>query len=80
MTNSHVIKEGRSPVVRLNNKKGAIEVLPLTAREWVHHPEGDDVAVCPVGLTAEHQYFALDRTWVVHDRGRDGAVVRRAGR
>lgn len=65
VTNSHVIEKG-FPVVRLNNKKGSIEVLPLGRHQWTHHPDGDDIAVCPVGLAAEHRYFALDRTrWFV---------------
>ena len=61
VTNSHVIREGKSPVVRLNNKQGAIEVLSLDGDQWVHHPDGGDIAVCPIRLTAAYRYFALDR-------------------
>src|SRR5579863_4354365 len=62
VTNSHVIREGKSPVVRLNNRQGAIEVLSLDGDQWVHHPDGDDIAVCPIRLTAAYRYFALNRT------------------
>jgi len=62
VTNSHVIREGASPVVRLNTRAGQAEVIPLTADQWHHHPDGDDLAVCPIGLQPEHHRFmALTR-------------------
>jgi hypothetical protein len=61
VTNSHVIREGRSPVIRLNSKQGGIDVLELDVDQWVHHPDGDDIAVCPIRLTEGHRYFALNR-------------------
>ncbi len=61
VTNSHVIREGRSPVIRLNAPDGTIAVLPVEADQWWHHPDGDDVAVCPIGLKPEfHKFYSLD--------------------
>jgi len=47
VTNSHVVREGASPVVRLNLPGGGFDVLPYEDRHWTHHPDGDDVAVAP---------------------------------
>ena len=56
VTNSHVIK-GKSPVVRLNTKEGEHEALPLTSDNWIHHPDGDDVAISSIGLSVERYKF-----------------------
>lgn len=45
VTNSHVIKEGRSTVIRFNTQQGDISTAPLTQENWIHHRDGDDVAV-----------------------------------
>jgi hypothetical protein len=62
VTNSHVVGPlGRSPVVRINTIAGGSEVLPLTPENWLHHPDGDDVAVAPIGLSPSvHKYRAID--------------------
>jgi hypothetical protein len=57
VTNSHIIREAASPIVRLNTQAGRTEVIPLTADQWHHHPNGDDLAVCPIGLQEEHHRF-----------------------
>jgi hypothetical protein len=69
VTNSHVIREGNSPVVRLNTQDGRTEVISLTTDQWHHHPDGDDIAVCPIGLQPEHHRFlALDRSrWFLEE-------------
>lgn len=61
VTNSHVIREGEgnSPVIRLNTKDGQMDVLNLESANWFHHPDGDDIAVCPIGLQTEHFKFRL---------------------
>lgn len=56
VTNSHVIREGRSPVIRLNTKDGDKAVLELGQEHWVHHQDGDDVAVCPLALANPERY------------------------
>jgi hypothetical protein len=50
VTNSHVVKGG-SCTIRLNDQDGNKIVYPTDEREWVSHPGGDDVAVCPVELS-----------------------------
>ena len=50
VTNSHVINEGQSPVIRLNTSEGASDVIELEAHDWSHHPEGDDIAVVLIDL------------------------------
>jgi len=59
VTNSHVIREGNSPIVRLNTLDGATDVLPLEPDNWVHHPDGDDVAVCSIGLSDKYYKFKV---------------------
>jgi hypothetical protein len=49
VTNSHVIREGQSPVIRFNAMRGDHAVLPLPEANWVHHPDGDDIAVSHLG-------------------------------
>jgi hypothetical protein len=64
VTNSHVVREveGNAPVVRLNTLEGDFDVLPLEHRQWIHHPDGDDVAVCPIGLSSHyHKYRTVPR-------------------
>src|SRR2546425_389572 len=37
VTNSHVIREADSPVIRINTLDGVLDVLPLTGDDWYHH-------------------------------------------
>src|SRR5687768_15746781 len=48
VTNSHVIREGKSPFIRLNTVEGASAIWHLKGMEWVHHPDADDVAICEI--------------------------------
>jgi hypothetical protein len=58
VTNRHVADKARA--LRLNNQDGAFEVLPMDAQAWVGHPDGDDVAVAPMGLSPDrHQFLAV---------------------
>lgn len=50
VTNSHVIAEAASPIIRLNTSEGASDVIDLRADDWSHHPDGDDIAVVLVDL------------------------------
>jgi hypothetical protein len=47
VTNAHVIENG-STVIRLNTKDGKFDTFDFTERQWVLHPDKDDVAVCPM--------------------------------
>jgi hypothetical protein len=58
VTNSHVIRGG-SPVVRLNTLKGDMKALDIPASVWMHHPDGDDIAVVPLGLDANLFKFKM---------------------
>lgn len=57
VTNSHVIQQGASPVIRLNTKGGDKDVIEMSERQWFHHPDGDDIAICAIGLSPEHHRF-----------------------
>lgn len=48
VTNSHVIREAKSPIVRLNTKEGDMDILSLNNDDWQHHPNGDDLAAAPI--------------------------------
>jgi hypothetical protein len=50
VTNSHVIRKG-SPVIRMNRREGGLDAIPLEPSQWIHHPYGDDIAVCPIQIT-----------------------------
>ena len=62
ITNSHVIREGRSPVIRLNRTDGRLTVLPISQNNWVHHPDGDDLAACSLDLGPEIAYRCIGDT------------------
>ncbi len=59
VTNSHVIREGNSPVIRLNTQDGATDVLKLSKDDWVDHQYGDDLAVCPLEFSLDTHKFSL---------------------
>ena len=52
VTNTHVIAGG-FPVVRVATRSGKQKVRPLAVGDWFRHPDGDDVAVCPMPDDAE---------------------------
>jgi hypothetical protein len=61
VTNSHVIR-GDNPVIRLNTKKGDKDVLPFNTEDWVHHEDGDELAVCPLVIAPgvyKYKYIPL---------------------
>jgi hypothetical protein len=53
VTNKHVINSG-AMVVRINTLDGGKDTVPLDGSEWFSHPDGDDLAVCPVGVNTSH--------------------------
>lgn len=50
VTNSHVIRRimGNSPIIRYNTTQDDIEIIELDESHWFHHPDGDDIAICPI--------------------------------
>jgi hypothetical protein len=61
VTNSHIVREAASPVIRLNTKDGGMDIIELTQDDWVVHQDGDDLAVCPLDINADgpHNIQAL---------------------
>jgi hypothetical protein len=60
VTNSHVIREGGSPVIRINLRAGGFDTVPLEPDDWHHHPDGDDIAVVDLGsLDFETYHYSL---------------------
>lgn len=49
VTNKHVIHSGNM-TVRVNTVDGGKDIIPLDHMKWFTHPDGDDVAVCPIRL------------------------------
>lgn len=61
VTNKHVIRDGKSPVIRLNTRDGKTDILEFAEDDWIDHKEGDDLAVCPIALPlAVYQNNALN--------------------
>jgi hypothetical protein len=50
ITNRHIVfggSEGQAaPVVRVKKSGGGFDFLPLGTKDWVCHPDGDDLAAC----------------------------------
>jgi hypothetical protein len=53
VTNRHVVDDGNM-VVRLNTISGSTDILALDNQDWYFHPDGDDLAICPIRLTKSH--------------------------
>ena len=65
VTNQHVVfGDSNSTVIRLNTQAGALEIMETNAQDWVRHPDGDDVAVCPLELDPATLRFAAIPTYV----------------
>lgn len=61
VTCSHVVKEGRAPVIRVNTRSGGAEVIDVPADAWIHHPDGDDLAIHPIDMDDEHRWACVHR-------------------
>jgi len=67
--------EGHNPLFPHRIKAGkqdvkTMDVLPLTVKDWTPHPAGDDLAVCPVGLSREHYSYTYISTDMFLDEGK----------
>jgi hypothetical protein len=71
VTNSHCAT--KCDVVRVNVTTGGFDILRVQPDEWVHHPEGHDVAVTPMtdpeGFTADH--IAYPSAWLLDKDKKD---------
>lgn len=75
VTNKHVVTGGSS-VARINTHQGGFDTVELDERNWHCHPEGDDLAVCPLPINQEIHKIdpialdafltkeILDRLWI----------------
>lgn len=55
VTNKHIVEAG-SATVRVNTPDDKFDIISLDGAKWFYHPDGDDIAVCPIGLnTARHK-------------------------
>ena len=65
VTNEHVISDGFI-WAKVNTPEGSTVPFKLPASHWVMHPDGDDLAVCPVGLSRDlHKYHAVPARMLV---------------
>jgi hypothetical protein len=62
VTNSYVIREGRSPVIRLNRKDGGFEILDLNQQDWVDHADSGDLSICALDIPIAVGYTAIPDT------------------
>jgi hypothetical protein len=58
VTNDHMVADG-CQVLRLNTKQGKVEAIQTKYEDWEQHPEGDDIAVCPIKLTDDFKYSSV---------------------
>lgn len=49
VTNKHVVDAGHT-IVRVNTHDGGRDVVALDNAKWYFHPDGDDLAICPIRL------------------------------
>src|SRR3990167_7802533 len=53
VTNCHILEKIKSTgskecAIRINTKDGKTDILSTSLERWFHHPEGDDIAICPL--------------------------------
>lgn len=61
VTNSHIVSEAGSSVLRVNTRDGGLDVIAVPSEAWVPHPDGDDLAVAPITIAASaHRHKAVD--------------------
>jgi hypothetical protein len=49
VTVGHNVREKGAAAIRLNSKDGDRAVITIKPEEWLHHPDGDDLAVVNLG-------------------------------
>jgi hypothetical protein len=59
-TNSRTIKSGY-PVIRVDSITQQIYPLEKGAKDWIHHPNGEDVAACLLGWTSDYPHISYYR-------------------
>jgi len=69
VTCRHVVEDAKSRTLRFNTLDGATDIIPYTLDEWSVHPDGHDVAACPIPAFQHHKvgyipenYFVTEQT------------------
>jgi hypothetical protein len=61
VTNAHVVRRAKTPVIRINRINGGIECISTKAENWFSHDCGDDIAVFPLDVEYNKlKFWALD--------------------
>lgn len=55
VTNRHVIRIAKAPIIRLNLQNGRTQTVHLTENDWVDHPDLDDLSVVAIRLDPNKQ-------------------------
>lgn len=58
VTNTHVIGAGYT-TVRLNTTDGGHSTITIDDHDWMRHPDGDDVSIAEITLSANFRYKAI---------------------
>jgi hypothetical protein len=53
VTNKHIVEDG-SATVRVNTPDDKFDIIALDGAKWYYHPDGDDIAVSPIGFNTTH--------------------------
>jgi hypothetical protein len=70
VVNRHTVfrKGMEEPVLRINTKDGGYAILETKREEWIGHPDGDDIAICPIYLdTSLYEVDYFGRGFVIDD-------------
>ena len=56
VTNAHVVfrDDMENPVIRVNTTDKKYDVIVTSRDNWKRHPDGDDIAVCPIRIAPEN--------------------------
>lgn len=57
VTCSHVAKNAEA--VRINTRSGKVSVIRLKPADWLHHPDGDDLALYRFNMKRHHDWFVI---------------------
>jgi hypothetical protein len=57
VTCSHVALAAEA--VRINTRSSGLSVMRLKPSNWLHHPDGDDLAVYPFSMRRHHDWFVV---------------------
>ncbi len=58
VTNAHVVAAGFT-TLRLNAMTGGHSAIELRDEDWIRHPDGDDVSIAEIELSAQVRYSAV---------------------